>query len=52
MKDRINEIATHSKNKNIRDIYTGINECKKGYQPIANLVKDENVLCLLISTTF
>jgi hypothetical protein len=42
LKDKINELATHSKNKNIRDIYTGINEFKKGYQPRNNLVKDEN----------
>jgi hypothetical protein len=25
MKDRINELATNSKNKNIRDLYRGIN---------------------------
>jgi hypothetical protein len=33
----------NSKNKNIRDLYRGINEFKKGYQPRSNLVKDENV---------
>jgi hypothetical protein len=32
----------NSKNKNIRDLYRGINEFKKGYQPQSNLVKDEN----------
>jgi predicted NACHT family NTPase len=42
LKDRINEIATNSKNKNIRDLYRGINEFKRGYQPRNNLVKDEN----------
>jgi hypothetical protein len=26
MKDRINELATNSKNKNIRELYRGINE--------------------------
>jgi hypothetical protein len=30
-----------SKNKNIRDLYRGINEFKKGCQPRTNLVKDE-----------
>jgi hypothetical protein len=30
-----------SKNKNIRDLYGGITEFKKGYQPKTNLVKDE-----------
>jgi hypothetical protein len=34
-------LETNSKNKNIRDIYRGINEFKKGYQPVTNLVKDK-----------
>jgi hypothetical protein len=33
LKDKINELATNSKNKNIRDLYRGINEFKKSYQP-------------------
>jgi hypothetical protein len=41
MKDEINELESNSKNKNIRDLYRGINEFKKGYQPRTNLVKDE-----------
>jgi hypothetical protein len=41
LKDKINERESDSKNKNIRDLYRGINEFKKGYQPTANLVKDE-----------
>jgi hypothetical protein len=32
----------NSKNWNIIDLYRGINEFKKGYQPRNNLVKDEN----------
>jgi hypothetical protein len=32
----------YSKNKNIRDLYRGVNDFKKGYQPRSNLVKDEN----------
>jgi hypothetical protein len=35
------ELESHSKNKNIRDLYKGINEFKKGSQPRTNLVKDE-----------
>jgi hypothetical protein len=35
-------IRENSKNKNIRDLYRGINEFKRGYQPTNNLVKDEN----------
>jgi hypothetical protein len=42
LKDKINELATNGKNKNIRHLYGGINEFKRGYQPRNNLVKDEN----------
>jgi uncharacterized protein with ParB-like and HNH nuclease domain len=42
LKDTIDELATNSKNKNIRDLYRGINDFKRGYQPRSNLVKDEN----------
>jgi hypothetical protein len=42
LKDKINELATNSKSKNIRDLYRGINEFKRGYQPRNNLVKVEN----------
>jgi hypothetical protein len=38
----INEIATDSYNKNMRDPYRGINEFKKGHQRRSNLAKDEN----------
>jgi hypothetical protein len=38
-KDNINELATNSKNKNIRNLYRKINEFKRGYQPRNNLVK-------------
>jgi hypothetical protein len=41
LKDEINELESNSKNKNIRDLYRGINEFKKGYQPRTYLVKDE-----------
>jgi hypothetical protein len=41
LQDKINEIELNSKNKNIRDLYKGITEFKKGYQPKTNLVKDE-----------
>jgi hypothetical protein len=42
LKDRINELATSSKNKNITDLCRGINGFKRGYQLRNNLVKDEN----------
>jgi hypothetical protein len=31
LKDKISEVETNSKNKNIRDLHRGINEFKKGY---------------------
>jgi hypothetical protein len=34
MKNKIIELATNSKNNNIGDLYRGINEFKRGYQPI------------------
>jgi hypothetical protein len=39
LKNKINELETSSKNKNIRDLYRGVNEFKKGYQLRANMVK-------------
>jgi hypothetical protein len=41
LKDKINETELNIKNKNIRDLYRGMTEFKKGYQPKTNLVKDE-----------
>jgi hypothetical protein len=40
--DIINELAMNNKNKNIRHLYKGINEFKRGYQPTSNLLKDGN----------
>ncbi|PNF22344.1 hypothetical protein B7P43_G18298 [Cryptotermes secundus] len=42
LKDKIDELAVNSKNKNIRDLYRGISDFNRGYQPSSNLVKDEN----------
>jgi hypothetical protein len=41
LKDKINKLESNSKNKNIRDLYRGINEFKKCYQPRSNLLKDQ-----------
>jgi hypothetical protein len=41
MKDKINELESNSKNKNIRNVYRGTTEFKKGYQLKTNLVKDD-----------
>jgi hypothetical protein len=42
MKNKINELETNCKKRNIGDLYRGINEFKRGYQSRSNLVKDEN----------
>jgi hypothetical protein len=42
LKDKMNELAMNSENKNIRDLYKGINEFKRDYQHRSNLVKQEN----------
>ena len=41
LRAKIEELETNSKIKNIRDLYRGINDFKKGYQPRCNIVKDE-----------
>jgi hypothetical protein len=41
LNDKINQLKSNRKNKNITDLYTGTNEFQKGYQPRTNLVKDE-----------
>jgi hypothetical protein len=42
LKDKINELAMNSKNKNVINLYMGINEFKRGYHCRSNLVNDEN----------
>ena len=41
LRDKIEELETNSKIQNIRDLYGGINDFKKGYHPRCNVVKDE-----------
>jgi hypothetical protein len=52
LKDKNNELATNSKNKNIRDLYREINEFKRCYQPRSKLVQDKNGDLPADSTTF
>ena len=40
MRAKIEELEANSKIHNIRDLYRGINDFKKGYQPRCNIVKD------------
>jgi hypothetical protein len=39
---QFNELATNIKKKNMRDLYRGINELKRGYRTRSNFVKHEN----------
>jgi hypothetical protein len=39
LKDKINEPAKNSKNINIRELFKGVTEFKKGFQPASNLNK-------------
>jgi len=41
LRAKIEELETNNKNKNIRNLYRGINYFKKGYHPRCNIVKDE-----------
>ena len=41
LKAKIEELETNSNIKNFRDLYSGINDVKKGYQPRTGIVKDE-----------
>jgi hypothetical protein len=38
------KLETNSRIKNVRDLYRGINDFKKGYQPRTNIVNDEDDL--------
>jgi hypothetical protein len=42
VEDKTNKLPTNIKNKNIRDVHRRIYEFQRGYQPVINLVKDEN----------
>jgi hypothetical protein len=41
LKSKIEELKTNSKINNTRDLYRGINDVKKEYQPRTRIVKDE-----------
>jgi hypothetical protein len=43
LKAKVNELETNSKNKNIRDLFRGISDFKRGYQPRTNVVKMRRV---------
>jgi len=41
LRAKIEELENNSKIQSIRDLYRGINDFKKGYQPRCNIVNDE-----------
>jgi len=41
LETKIEEFESNSKIKNIRDLYSGINDFKKSYQSRTNIVKDD-----------
>jgi len=41
LKAKTEELETNGKINNIRDLYRGMNDVKKGYQPRTGIVKDE-----------
>jgi len=41
LRSKIEELEANSKIHNVRDLFRGINNFKKGYQPRCNIVKDE-----------
>ena len=51
MKAQNDEVETNIKTKNIRDLYRGINDFKKGYQPRTNAGEDEKGNLITDSTS-
>jgi hypothetical protein len=41
VKIKVNDLETNGRVKNIRDLYRGIGDYKKGYQHRTNRIKDE-----------
>jgi len=41
LRNKIEVLETNNKIQNIRDLYRGMSDFKKGYQPRCNIVKDE-----------
>ena len=41
LRAKVEALETNSKIKNIRDLYRGIKDFKKGFQPRCNIVKDD-----------
>jgi hypothetical protein len=52
LKAKVYELETNSKINNVRDLYRGISDFKKSYQPRTNIEKDEKDDLVADSTVF
>jgi predicted thioredoxin/glutaredoxin len=52
LKNRINKLESTNKTKNIRELYRGIHEFKKGYQSRTNLIRTREAIYLWILIKF
>jgi mRNA-degrading endonuclease RelE of RelBE toxin-antitoxin system len=52
LKDKIKELENNNKNKNIRDLYGGINEFKNDYQHRIHIKKTRMIICSQIHRMF
>jgi len=50
LKAKIYELETNSKSKNIRNLYRGISDLKKGYKPRTNIINMRRVIGLQTHT--
>jgi len=50
LKAKIDELETNGRFKNIRDLFRGIGDFKKGCLLRINVIKDEKVICLQTAT--
>ena len=50
LRAKIEELEINSNINKIRDLYRGINDMKKGYQPRTRIVKDEKLTWLQTPT--
>ena len=51
MMAKVNKLEENSKNKNIREMYKGINEFKEGYQSRAYVIKKQDGIILADTTS-
>jgi hypothetical protein len=51
MKEKVDKLEENSKSKKIREMYKGINEFKKGYQPCTYVIKKHNGIIVAYTTS-